>query len=552
MNSWRTNVLPWAYRAGFRALTARRNLRFRAALRCPASAQRTVLRRIVASAAGGDYGRHYGLKAGDDYEAFRRKIPLVDYEELRPWIDAQVASGGPVLCVETPVLYERTSGSSGQPKLVPYTPSLMSSFNACFVLWAADLMASGPAFQTGRMFFSVSPAFQKSERTPTGVPISLVDDTAYLSERMQRLFQGCFFVPPELKKIQDGATYRRALAAVLIAEARLETISVWSPTYLLTLLETIRQDADAILEDLRRGETGGAEQRIPLPPVAAERLEMLASGASDWRALWPKLLLVSCWTDAASATFLPALERELPGVLIQGKGLLATEAPITVPLMGAAAPVPLLDEVFLEFERDDGSLARLHELQRGEEAKVIVTQGGGFLRYRMKDRVRVEARLGRTPTLRFLGRDGRSSDLVGEKLGEPFVRAVLAEVFGNTGHCSYLIADPGDGNMPGYVCVTDHPMGLREPDVLAERLDAVLEANYHYGQARGLGQLRALRVVGRPDAAAEYERRQLERGMSWGQIKFESLVGLPGRASSTEDPADPVGAGELAPGEPDL
>jgi hypothetical protein len=527
MTPWPPPLPPWALRAGYLALTAPRSLRFIAALHRPRAAQRAVLRRVVALAAPSAYGRHHGLDAGDDYEAFSRKIPVVGYEDLRPWIDRQIATGEAVLSREAPLMYERTSGSSGRPKLVPYTPTLMASFNACFVLWVADLMAFGPAFRTGRVFFSVSPAFQEPEQTPSGVPISLADDTAYLSERMQRLFMRCFFTPPTLKQILDAPSYRRALAAVLVAEARLETISVWSPTYLLTVFETIRAEAAAICEDLRRGETGDDEHRIPLPPVSAERLEMIASGAPDWRALWPHLRFVSCWTDAASATFAPAIRRELPGILIQGKGLLATEAPITVPLMNAAAPVPLLDEVFLEFEREDGSVHRLHELRPGEEVKVLVTQGGGLLRYRMNDRVRVEAPVGRTPTLRFLGRDGRSSDLVGEKLGEPFVRAVLAELLGDEGHCSYLVAEAGSSDLPGYVCVSDHPLASEAPDALAARLDAALGASYHYGQARGLGQLRAARVVGRSDAAGEYERAHLARGMSWGQIKFEALIGPP-------------------------
>ena len=518
---------PWAYRAAYLALTSRRILGFSAALHRPGATQERVLRRLVEGALGSAYARRNGLQEGDGYEAFRRKLPLVDYEDLRPWIARQVETGERTLTHEAPVLYEQTSGSSGEPKLIPYTPGLMASFNACFVLWVADLMAFGPPFRTGRVFFSVSSAFHERARTPTGVPISLADDTAYLSPRMQRLFQGCFFIPPTLKEIQDAATFRRALAATLIAQAELETISVWSPTYLLTVFETIRADADALVADLRRGETGSPEIRLPLPPVAPERLRMIASGAPDWRALWPKLLFLSCWTDAASSVFLPALRRELPEVLIQGKGLLATEAPITIPLLGAAAPVPLLDEVFLEFERDDGSVGRLHELDLGEEALVVVSQAGGLLRYRMKDRVRAEARVARTPTLRFLGRDGRSSDLVGEKLGEGFVRALLASLLGDEGHCSYLVAQANEGERPGYVCVTDHPEGLRRPQALAARLDAALAESFHYGQARGLGQLQPLRVDGRPDAAAAYERLRLAQGMSWGQIKFEALVGLP-------------------------
>ena len=516
---------PAALRAGYLALTAPRTLRFAAALLRPAAAQDATLRRILAVVAGSRYGRRLGLNETDDYRAFRQKIPRVGYEDLRPWIDEQVATGQSVLSTEAPTLYERTSGSSGQPKLIPYTPSLMGAFNACFVLWAADLVAFGPRFRTGRMFFSVSPALQRPETTPTGIPISLADDAAYLSPRMQGLFGGCFFVPPAIKQIRDGAAYRRSLAAVLLAEARLEILSVWSPTYLLTILDTIRSERDAILGDLRRGRTGTDEVPISLPAVAPERLRLVERGDSpSWTALWPHLALISCWTDGASAAFVPALRRALPGVLLQGKGLLATEAPMTVPLVHSRAPIPLLDEIFFEFESEGGRILRLHELRDGHEYAVVVTQPGGLLRYRMHDRVRAEGRLLRTPGLRFLGRDGRNSDLVGEKLGEPFVRAALAGLLGADGHCSYLVPETAAGERPGYVCVTDHPSAKGAPGALAERLDDALRATFHYAQARALGQLRPIRVDWRADASTHYERIQLARGLGWGDIKFETLV----------------------------
>lgn len=541
MSAWPPPLPPVALRAGFVALAAPRTLRFAAALRAPEAAQDRVLRRIVGLTAGSRYGRHLGLDPRDGYAAFRRKVPLVDYDDLRPWIDEQVATGAPVLSREPALLYERTSGSSGRPKLVPYPPALLAAFNACFVVWAADLVAAGPRFRTGRIFFSVSPAFQKRETTPTGVPISLADDAAYLSPRMQRLFGGCFFVPPALKHIREGAAYRRALAATLIAEARLEVLSVWSPTYLLSLLDAIHADRDALLADLRRGRTGPADVPIALPRVAPERLRLLERDPVPWTALWPALQLVSCWTDGASAVFVPALRRSFPGVLLQGKGLLATEAPVTVPLLRASAPVPLLDEVFLELEDEGGAPRRLHELKDGHEYTVVVTQPGGLLRYRMHDRVRAEGRVGRTAGLRFLGRDGRTSDLAGEKLGEPFVRAALAATLGAGvpcagdscagdscagDSCAYLVAEAPPGGVPGYTCVTDAPAGAGDPVALADRLDGALRAAFHYAQARDLGQLRAPRVVWRADARAHYERMHLERGFGWGNIKFEALVPL--------------------------
>jgi len=527
---------PALARAGFRALTAPRARRWAAALRDPAAAQAATLDRIVRLVAGTPYAEHLGLRVGVDYPRFAATVPIVDYEQVRPWIDGQVVTGRPALSREPPVVYERTSGSSGRAKLIPYPPALLAAFSACFVVWAHDLAAHGPRLRTGRMFFGVSPAFQEGERTPTGVPISLADDLAYLAPWLRRLFRRAWFVPPALHRVTDERAFRGALAAVLVAEEGLEVVSVWSPTYFLALLDTITARRDEIAAALRAGRTGPPGAAVPLPSVPPARVRLLERDPIPWSRLWPALKLVSCWTDGASAAFVPALRRAFPRALIQGKGLLATEAPVTVPLIGAPAPVPLLDEVFLELEAPDGTVWRLHEAEDDVEYGVIVTQPGGLLRYRLGDRVRARGRVGRTPALRFLGR-ARVSDLVGEKLGEDFARSAVASVLGADGHCTYLSPERG-GEAPRYRCVTDHPGARDRGAELGARLDAALREAFQYAQARRLGQLGPVHVAYRADARAAYEETLRGRGLRWGNIKFETLLTDPAAAL----PAPPLAA----------
>src|SRR5690606_32943905 len=101
--------------------------------------------------------------------------------------------------------------------------------------------------------------------------------------------------------------------------------------------------------------------------------------------LWPNLKLVSCWTSAASARVARALAERLPQALVQGKGLLATEAPMTLPLLGVGGFVPMIDEVFFELEDERGGVRLLHEAVDGEAYGVVLTQRGGLVRYRIGD-----------------------------------------------------------------------------------------------------------------------------------------------------------------------
>ena len=113
--------------------------------------------------------------------------------------------------------------------------------------------------------------------------------------------------------------------------------------------------------------------------------------------------------------------------MVQGKGLLATEAPMTIPLIKAQGCVPVLNEVFFEFEHQ-GNIYHLHELELGKVYSIIISQKGGLYRYRIGDRVRVTHYYLKTPCLEFLGRTETTSDLVGEKLHEDFVQDTLNQL----------------------------------------------------------------------------------------------------------------------------
>ena len=115
-----------------------------------------------------------------------------------------------------------------------------------------------------------------------------------------------------------------------------------------------------------------------------------------------------------------------PGVEIQPKGLLATEAFVTIPFAGRH-PLAIRSHFFEFLEGDRPRMA--HQVEPGGIYSVVVTTGGGLYRYRLEDRVEVTGFVGRTPSLRVLGKEGHVSDLRGEKLHESFVAGALERAF---------------------------------------------------------------------------------------------------------------------------
>jgi len=515
----------------FRAWAAARVARFARATSDPRRAQRAVLRTVLQATAGSEYGRAHGLNPQLDYDAFAARVPVVDYEDLRPWIEEQARTGRPMLTVDAPIVYEATSGSTGRRKLVPYTREMLQTFSDWFLLWSDNLLASGPGLNTSKIFLSISPALRAQESTASGVPISFPDDTGFLSPMLRRSWARSFFMSPALGGILDPSAYRRSLAALLLAEPDLEVVFIWSPTYLLSLLDFVSAERDAILADFARGFTGTATVPLALPPLTPSRRLLLLRDPIPWQLLWPGLQVISCWADASAASFAGALARMFPAASLQPKGLLATEAAITLPLWKAPGPVPCIDSVFLEFERADGTLALAHELEDAARYAVIVSQPGGLLRYRMHDRVTVSGRHRALPCLRFAGRDNQVGDLAGEKLGEPFVRSVLEELFGRDAEWSYLEPVIPARGPAFYRAVSDAPAAREQPDELAHRLDVALSRASHYAYARALGQLGHARVRWALSARREYETACLDGGALWGGIKFGALLPSYGRCA---------------------
>lgn len=518
-----------AYRAAYAGAYGR----FVAGLAVPRQAQDLLLADIMQSLPGTEYGRHHGLASRDRYEEFAHKLPIVDYERVSPWIQRQIASRRAVISPGGAAFYERTSGSSGASKSIPYTRALQRSFVRMFLLWAYDCLAHGPRLRSGRTFLSVSPNLPAATPRDREVQPTLQDDTEYLPLPLRWLFGRYLVLPRGLRRVNDPHLFRRVLAASLLSEPALEVLSIWNPSYLSSLLQFIEDNRSLVAGDLRAGSIAAGASCFRLPDATAAHrrccADTLEAAAPDFSALWPELKLLSCWTDASAALVLDPLRRRLPHVLVQGKGLVATEAPMTLPLWQAGAPVPLLMDVFFEFAGDDGKVLRLHEIEEGRCYDLIITQRGGLARYRIGDRVEVAGRFRATPTLRFVGRSQEVSDLVGEKLNESFVRDALNGHASLLGRACWMLLPKVARGHAGYVCLYDGP---QPPGELAKAIDERLQEAHHYRLARQLGQLAPLSVQRHKRLDDAYLAWSVSQGRRWGNVKPCALLSGVERAES--------------------
>ena len=479
--------------------------RFGCALRNAEKTQASVLQNIIREMAKTQYGQDHGLLATDDYQTFTKKIPLISYENIESYIEKQKATKQAIIAPTTLACFEKTSGSSGASKYIPYTNSLKSSFARMFLIWAHDVLYYGPKLKTGKIFMSISPAFRDESKTSSGVAVGLESDSDYV-DGFTRFFLDRFLVQPKnLKQIQDPTEYRKALSLSLLSAQDLEIISIWNPNYLESLMTFI---------SVNRAEFA---KSVSNPEITKE-LNKPQSENINWKLIWPELKILSCWTEGSAETFSIRLQGLLNGVYTQGKGLLSTEAAMTLPLIQASGSIPFLTDVFFEFIDADQNIHLVHNLKQGQEYSIVITQNSGLLRYKMGDRVLVTGFYNEAPLLKFLGRDSLVSDLVGEKLNIQYVEQSLSTIQGVANE-SFVFSDIHE-NPPCYrLVIAEHQSAQ-----VAESLEAEFMKTTHYRLARLLGQLGPVKATKSSSPEKAYYSSYEKLGLKWGDIKFQKLI----------------------------
>lgn len=373
------------------------------------------------------------------------------------------------LTKERVLFREFTSGTGGAKKSIPYTKSFVRTFEAMFLLWAHDLLLhSGIPFKSGKFFMSISPLIGGKN----------TDDRKYLSPLLSTLLNP-FLVSNPVLSAASGDEFLLRIAGDMRRSTDLEIISVWSPTYLLSVIDFMEKNRVAL------GITGKVQD------------------------LWPELKLISCWTHAQAQTSANRLRELFPNVVMQPKGLLLTEGAITIPWVQAGGCVPLVTDVYVEFYHSQLGFVPMHDLKVAERYSIVTSQMNGYLRYDTQDEVVVTGFYHKVPVLEFTGRSGQYSDLAGEKFSEELLRATFADL-------KPLLLVPDQREViPGYVAVTASD---------ADEVEARLRRIHHYHLARELNQLRKVRVVPREDVPGTYYNFCQVDGMIWGEIKERVLI----------------------------
>jgi hypothetical protein len=528
---------------------APRSLRhFSALCRAPVQAQDDLLRQILESNADTEFGRRHGFGAIRSFGAFQERVPLSTYEDLEPYITAEMHGRPNQLTKDPPVLFTTTSGTTGNRKYIPMTRQGKRAKSHLTWLWLCGLYRDHPGIVGGRILSVVSPEVEG--HAPSGVPIGAESGHAYRT--MPGPVRSIYTAPYGVFAIEDyEAKYYTLLR--LAAGQDISCIATVNPSTILLLADRLARHSESIIRDVHNGSLS-AEFSVPQElrdalhlrpdPERARHLEQAAAnGGGPLRPglAWPGLAAIGCWKGGTVGAYLAKFDTYFPQrPPVRDFGYYATELRGSVPLSddGDAGTMAVGTNV-LEFHPVDDDrapegreLLRVEQLEAGQRYFVYVTNASGLYRYEMNDIVEVTGHDRRTPLIRFVQKGKGVVSFTGEKLYEVQVIAAVdkaLEALRGRYHFIAAVAELMDAAIPRLVFLIefDDPIADHDGSALVDRLDAALgEENDEYLTKRRSLRYGApiIRVV-RPREFDRYRRRMVETGQrADGQFKVLRLT----------------------------
>ena len=162
-----------------------------------AEVQLGQLRRILAKAAATRYGANLKIDPAMTYAQFRAQVPVVEYEDLRPWVMRMVGGEPDVLWPGVTRRFAQSSGTSGgKSKYIPLTADCLrrNHYQGGFDVVAHYLdMYPGSRLFGGKAFILGGSFANEVADLPHGVKVG--DLSAHLIDKINPLVNSLFRVP---------------------------------------------------------------------------------------------------------------------------------------------------------------------------------------------------------------------------------------------------------------------------------------------------------------------------------------------------------------------
>ncbi len=442
--------------------------RFVRAAANPRAAQERGLLAKLRRNADSAFGRAHGFATISSSGEFRRRLPISDYEDFRPWVD-RMRRGDPRALLgssEELLMFAVTSGSEGEPKYIPVTRSYLREFEDGWHVWGIAAAEIHREAFDHTILRAVSPA--NESYSDSGVPCGAV--SGLITQDLPWLIRSKYVPPIEAAGIKHGPSKHYLFARLAVAR-NVSMISSANPSTVLAIVRAADENREKIIRDLNDGTIDNAFEIPPDTrrklagfvrpnPKRARELDLIArrTGRLLPKDYWPELALLANWKGGSCGIYLARYPEFFGDTPVRDIGLLASEGRMTLPFRdeGSSGALDVMSHFFefipeAEAESDAPPTLLADELKPGENYVMVVTTSSGLARYNLRDVVRVTGFFHGTPEVEFLNRGRACSSLTGEKLTEHQVVAALRQTRESLGWGPVdAILCPASGDPPRY------------------------------------------------------------------------------------------------------
>ncbi|KAG2300884.1 hypothetical protein Bca52824_037356 [Brassica carinata] len=434
--------------------------------------QDDLLDKILKANANTEY-LHRFLEGSSDKELFKKNVPVVSYEDVKPYID-RVANGEPsdIISGEPITTFNRSSGtSSGNQKIYPANNIYFENMLFGYALSSLLVSKHVDGYKQGKVMI-----FRFTNRisiTPCGLPIapaltSLIKSKYYSSMANNSTSPYEITLCPDAKQ----SIYCQLLCG-LVQRDEVVSVGATFPSVLLQIIHFLENYWKELYSNIRSGQVSDwitdhscrdSVSTILGEPNAelADLIENECSGQKSWQGiitrLWPKTKCIETIITGTMSQHIPALDYYSNKLPLVSKVYASSEAcfginvnPLSKPQQVSYTFLPNMSYFeFIEVYDDGGTtgeIADLVNVKLGCYYEPLVTNFSGLHRCRVGDVLQVTGSYNNTPQFRFVRRNNTVLSVYLEPTTEDDILKALAR--------ATVVLESSDLILTGFTCYGD-------------------------------------------------------------------------------------------------
>ena len=513
--------------------------------------QWTYLKELLQKHKDTEFGRKYGFGSIRSIREYQERVPIHTWEEVSPYV-VEVKKGNQTALFpknEKLIMFAQTSGTTGQPKYVPFTKTSYRHYKKYWDHMWAYVARELPWKPVGKaLYFPGDP----QEGYFGNIPYGAITAKAY--QQQGPLKRALYSYPYQISKIKDYNLRYYTIMRIAL-EKHITFIPIANPSTIITLFKVARERADEIIEDIQNGQLRDADRmpeefkrlilkKLKPNPRRAYELKRILRETGDFlpRDYWKWPVLVICFASGPLRLYLKQLEQYLGNFGLLDFGLLASEGRFSFPMalvQQQEGCCLTLESNFFEFipedeiENPNPKALTLDQCELGKRYFIIITNYSGLYRYNISDVVEVTGFYGKVPLITFCNKGKHFSNITGEKLSEIQVTESVRRAGEKIGYrlVDFVVCLHWDENRPSYSLLKsfhndDNFEQLQEFVNLVEKQLMLMNVEYHSKrQSLRLGPL-ILKIVQGEDYQ-NYEKKKQRASRNLAQYKRTFLVNDP-------------------------